>query len=91
VLSERPLGVDGGRYRVLALPEASEELVRPALDDLTAGALDGGAHDAPVFCQQASVVVPEPMDEPRRVLDVGEEERHGSAKQLRYHSHYDRR
>ena len=75
---ERPLGRDRGRGRGERPIEGREERVALGLDDDAAGALDRGPKQGVVAARRSppSAGADRPL-EPRRTLDVGEEERDG--------------
>ena len=72
--SECRLGVDSRGHRVPSLHEDERQLVAVAVDLASAAALGRLSDEEPVLGQGARVEVAEPVDEPRRALDVGEEQ-----------------
>jgi hypothetical protein len=75
----RALGLDGSGHRVSGAREDEEEGVSLRVHlDAVRGA-EGVSHDPTMPAQDVAVAVPEPLEELGRVLDVGEDERHGPA------------
>ena len=79
---ERPLALDGRAHRVARARERVEERIALRVDLVPAGALRrsraAGAGDRPTTC---AVVVAELLQQPRRALDVGEQEGDGAARE----------
>ena len=76
---ERALGLDRRVGRVLGAREREEERVALRVDLGAAASLHGAAHDPPVVVHDLRVVVAELLQQPRRALDVAEEEGDRSA------------
>jgi hypothetical protein len=72
---EGALSVDRARHRVARARERHEERVSLRIDLAAAMCLEALAEDPLVVGQQLAVPVAEPLDELRRSLDVGEEQR----------------
>src|SRR5205823_4559177 len=85
VVAQRALRLDRRRHRVAGARERVEERVALRVDLRPAVRAERLAHDAPVVVRHAAVpVVAELLQEPRRPLDVGEDERDGAAGKLRH-------
>ena len=78
---DRPLNADRGLDGVSGGPEDREERVTLGAD-LGAAAGTGDPDELVVPREQRAVVGPELLDEPRRALDVGEQEGGGPGRQL---------
>jgi uncharacterized protein YyaL (SSP411 family) len=83
VIAEGTLRVDRGSDRVARPWEREEERVALRVDLRPFVSLEGLAHETPVVARDAAVaLVPELLEEARRSLDVGEDERDCAAGQL---------
>jgi hypothetical protein len=82
VRGERPLRGGGGAERVTGAPERDEEGVALGPHLLAAVLGEGGAHERPVIGEQLRIAVAQPPQQPRRALDVAEEEGEGPALKL---------
>lgn len=76
VRGERVLSFDSSANSRFRFRERREELVGAAVDLVAADARDGRSKQLAVLVEDASVAVAELVDEARRVLDIGEEQRH---------------
>ena len=85
---ERPLGVGRSTQRVGRAREGDKERVALRVDLDAAVSGEGVAQDPTVLSENAGVGVAELVKEPRRALDVGEEEGDGAGREL---THRDRR
>jgi len=65
------------------LLEDDEEFVTAVVDDVSAGGRDRVAEQTAMVVEELGVAVAEPLDELRRALDVGEDERDGSMRKFR--------
>src|SRR6185312_10990619 len=74
---ERPLDLEGGPGGRLGLREDAEQLVAPGVDLPAPRLGDRPALHVPRLGEDGRIVGSEPLGEPRRVLDVAEEERQG--------------
>src|SRR3954447_25506092 len=76
---QRQLALRGGRDCGSRICERDEECVTLVIDLVAALTLEGFPQQPPVKLERVTVSRrPQPLQEPRRALDVGEEERHGS-------------
>ena len=81
---ERALAVEGGRGGAGRGREGDEERVALRVDLDAAVRREGGAQDAPVLGERLRVALgAERVQQPRRALDVGEEERDGAVRAAR--------
>src|SRR5712691_9563917 len=80
--SKRPLGRYGSGSGVLRATEDHEEGVALGIDLLAVVLREGGTQESSVIGQNSAVPVAQPPEEPRRSLDVAEEEGNGSARKL---------
>ena len=82
VAGERALGGSGGGNRVARPPEDDEEGVALRAHLLAAVFREGRPHQRPVVGQDLRVAVAKPPEQPRRSLDVAEEEGECPARKL---------
>ena len=68
--------------------ERAEERVALCVDLDAAVCGDGIAYQAPVLRECVRIRLPEALEQPRRALDVGEEQRDRAAEQIRHRSHH---
>ena len=81
-LTQRALHGDGcvnGRRGML---ERGEQLVGPGLDDVSRAFGGGPLDDGPHAVQQLTVAITKLMEQSRRSLDVGEQQRHEAGRQV---------
>ena len=76
------LSLDGGEHRILRACKRDEEGVALRVDLVAAVRRERGAKQPSVVGEHVGVAVAKLLDEPRRALDVGEEEGDGSGRQL---------
>ena len=81
VARDPPLRVDRGLRGGLGLGEGGEELVAARVDLVAVGCRDRFAQEAPEVGEHGLPAVAELAGEPRRALDVGEEEGDGSGRE----------
>ena len=74
------LRLDGCRNRIARAREDEEERVSLSVHLDAVGRCEGFAHDPSVRAQELRVCLAEPLEELRRVLDVGEDEGDRSAR-----------
>ena len=79
VLCERALSFDRCPHGVLRAREREEERVALRVDLAARRRLEGAAQEPPLVGQHLPVVVAELLQQARRALDVGEQERDGAA------------
>jgi hypothetical protein len=80
VVTQRALRLDGGCHRVACPREREEERVALRVDLGAAVGAERLPHDPPVVARDAAeLLVPEFLQQARRALDIGEDERDGAA------------
>ena len=86
-VGQRALAVRGSGDGVRRAGEGDEERVtlRVDLDALVVG--KGGAESPPMLVQRLPVVVTELVQQPRRALDVREQQRHDAGREIAHHPH----
>ena len=62
--------------------ERGEQLVGPGLDDVPRAFGSGALDDRPHAVEQLAIAVTELMEQPRRSLDIGEQQRHEAGRQV---------
>jgi hypothetical protein len=82
VYCKRTLRANGSAERRARTREREEERVSLRVDLASAALVDGLAEDPPVRVENVRVAISEPPQEPRRALDVREQERDRPARQL---------
>ena len=77
---QRDLALDGGEQGVACAREGDEERVSLRVDLVAAVSSEGRPQQTLMLAEHLSVAVPQLLDEPRRPLDVREEEGHRAAR-----------
>ena len=85
-IGQAALGVHGRGSRVRRPRERHEERVTLRIDLDTVVGRTGRAHDPAMIVERIAVPVAELVQQPRRPLDVREEERHHSTRELAWHA-----
>jgi hypothetical protein len=78
VLGDAALRGERGGHGGVRVLERGEDLVGPDIDRLPTGGLDRLALEPARVCEDVGVSLAEHLHEPRRVLEVGEEEGEGA-------------
>ena len=86
-VGQRPLAVGGRGDGVRGAAEGDEERVtlRVDLDAFVVG--KGGAESPPMLVERLRVIVAELVQQPSRPLDVGEQQRHDTSREIAHHPH----
>ena len=84
VSGECTLARNGGRDRILDAGEGGKEGVALCVNLVTAGLLESRPQQSPVIVEELAVRITQPLEQPRRPLDVSEEECDRSARSWRY-------
>ena len=79
---QRPLALSRRRHRVAGPREGNEERVTLGADLTPAELGEGGPKQPPMLPQHLQVAVAQPLQQPGRALDVGEQQRDRAARQL---------
>ncbi len=84
VARQRPLRLDGSEHGLVCTPERVEERVPLRVELVPAVLRERQADEPLVLGEYLRVAATELPDQPRRPLDVREEERHRAAREIRH-------